>query len=78
MANSATVRNILADGSSVEEALERATEAATGEYVRAGLSMPVWRGGRLVWVEPTELEEYDADGHAAVRSHRSAKGKGTV
>jgi hypothetical protein len=63
MANSGTVRNILADGSSVEEALQRAAMAARREYVRSGLSMPVWRGGRLVWVKPTELEQYDADGH---------------
>jgi hypothetical protein len=78
MANSGTVRNVLADGSSVEEALQRAAVAARREYVRSGLSMPVWRGGRLVWVEPTELGQYDADGHAAIRGHRGAKGIGAV
>jgi hypothetical protein len=59
----------MADGSSVEEALQRAAVAARREYVRAGLAMPVWRGGRLVWIEPNELEQYDADGHAAIRGH---------
>jgi hypothetical protein len=68
MANSGTVRNLMADGSSVEEALQRAAEAATREYVRAGLSMPVWRGGRLVWIEPTELEQYEADGQRPAAS----------
>ena len=62
MADADTVRNVLADGSSVEEALQRAAVAALREYVRSGLSMPVWRAGRLVWVEPTELEQYEADG----------------
>ena len=69
MVSSGTVRNVMADGSSVEEALQRAAVAARREYVRAGLAMPVWRGGRLVWIEPNELKQYDADGHAAIRGH---------
>lgn len=58
-------RDVMADGDAVEEALQRAAQAARREYVRAGLSMPVWRCGRLVWVEPSDLERYDAGGHAA-------------
>jgi len=53
---------MIADGSAVDEALRQAAMAARLEYVRAGLSMPVWRGGCLVWVEPTELKQYEADG----------------
>jgi hypothetical protein len=60
MADSGTVRHVIADKSAVTEALRRASAEARREYVRAGLSMPVWRSGRLVWVEPTELKQYDA------------------
>jgi hypothetical protein len=67
---------MLANSSAVDEALQRAAVATRLEYVRAGLSMPVWRGGRLVWVEPSELKQYDADGHAMIRGHEGAKGKG--
>jgi hypothetical protein len=62
MAESSTVQQLVADGGVVDEALRRAAVAARREYVRAGLSMPVWRRGRLVWVEPTELMQYEADG----------------
>jgi len=61
MADSGMVRHVMTDGSSVDEALQRAAAAATREYVRAGLSMPVWRGGRLVWIEPAWLKRYEAD-----------------
>ena len=62
MADSGTAWQVIADGGAVEEALRRAAAAARREYVRAGLSMPVWRSGRLVWIEPTELKQYEADG----------------
>jgi hypothetical protein len=62
----------------VEEALRRSASRARREYVRAGLSMPVWRSGRLVWVKPTELKRYEADGHAATLGHEGTKGKGAV
>jgi hypothetical protein len=78
MPNSGTVRNVMADGTSVEDALERAAVAARREYVRAGLSMPVWRNRGLVWIEPTELKQYDKDGDAVIRGHESAKGVGAV
>ena len=78
MADSGTVGQVMADGSSVEKALERAAVAARREYVRAGLSMPVWRGGRLVWIEPTELKQYDNDGDDVIRGHQGAKGIGAI
>src|SRR5207248_2629266 len=56
MADSGTVRLVMTDGISVEEALRRSAAAARREHVRAGLSMPVWRSGRMVWIEPTELQ----------------------
>jgi hypothetical protein len=45
----------------IEEALVKAAAAARREYLRAALSMPVWRRGHLVWVEPVELVRYKAD-----------------
>jgi hypothetical protein len=68
----------MSDGRSVEEALERAAVAARREYVRAGLSMPVWRSGRLVWIEPTELKQHEADDRAATRGPNGAKAKGAI
>jgi len=74
MADSGTIRHFIADGRAIDEALRRAAAAARREYVRAGLSMPVWRGGRLWWVEPTELMQYESDGHTATLGHEDAKG----
>ena len=56
---------VIANGGSVQHALRRAAAAARREYVRAGLSMPVWRSGRLAWIHPTELQRYDTEGHGA-------------
>jgi hypothetical protein len=42
----------------IEDALQQATDAARRAYVRAGLSMPVWRRGMVVWIEPSELARY--------------------
>jgi hypothetical protein len=78
MTDSGTLGHEIADRSVIDEALRRAAAAARREYVRAGLSMPVWRGGRLVWIEPTELKRYDADDHAGIRGHQGAKGIGAV
>jgi hypothetical protein len=78
MADSGTVRQLIANGGAVDEALRKAAAAARREYVRAGLSMPVWRRGRLVWVEPTELKQYEADGHAATFRHEGAEGNGAI
>jgi hypothetical protein len=78
MADSGTVHHVITNGRGVDEALRLAAATARREYVRAGLSMPVWRGGCLVWVEPNELERYDTDGHTAIRGHEGAKGIGAV
>ena len=61
MNNSGTPRSVIAMEDAVEQALRRAAAAARREYVRAGLSMPVWRRGEVVWIEPAELETYEAD-----------------
>ena len=73
MTDSGTVRHVIADRSVIDEALRRAAAAARREYLRAGLSMPVWRSGHLVWIEPSELEQYEIDGHAATGGHEGAE-----
>ena len=60
MTESDRIGQAIANGA-VEDALRRAAESARCVYLRAGLSMPVWRHGRVVWIEPAELERYDAD-----------------
>jgi hypothetical protein len=71
-------RDVIGQGVDVEEALRRAVAAARCEYVRAGLSMPVWRLGRLMWIEPTELMQYEADGDAPPDGHKGARDKDAV
>ena len=72
MTDSDPLRQLIADGRAIDEALRQAAMAARLEYVRAGLSMPVWQTGRLVWVEPNGLKQYVADGHAASGGHEEA------
>jgi hypothetical protein len=72
MADSSTIRQVIADGGVVAGALRQAAAAARREYVRAGLSMPVWRGGGLVWVEPTELKQFETDGQAPDGDERAS------
>lgn len=74
MTDSGTVCKVMANRGAVDEGLRRAAAAARREYLQAGLSMPVWRSGRLVWVEPTELKQYDADGHVPMVGRSSAEG----
>jgi hypothetical protein len=78
MADSGTIRHVITDGRVIDEALRRAAVAARREYVRAGLSVPVWRGGRLVWIEPAELKQYEADGHAATGGDEDTNDKRAV
>ena len=78
MADTGTVQHVMANGNSVDKALQRAAMAARREYVRARLSMPVWRSGRLVWIEPSELEQYDSDSHAGNHGHEGARGIGAL
>jgi len=49
------------DGAVIDDAVRRAGEAAIREYVRTGMSMPVWRRGRVVWIPAEELESADRD-----------------
>ena len=55
------VSQLFEDGTVIDEALRRAALAARREYVQAGLSMPAWRDGRVVWVPPEELTDGEPD-----------------
>jgi len=62
MSDSRDIGRIFEEGSAIDEALARAALAARREYVKAGLSMPVWRDGQLVWVAPGDLDVDGAEG----------------
>jgi hypothetical protein len=68
MTDTGTAKHVIANSGSVHQALRRAAAAARREYVCAGLAMPVWRSGHLVWIEPTELARYEADGDSETRT----------
>jgi hypothetical protein len=73
MTDSVDIHEAFADGRLIDDAMCRAAQAARGEYIRAGLSMPVWRDGQVVWIEPAELQRYAADAAIArARSHLRA------
>jgi hypothetical protein len=48
----------------IDDALRRAAVSARQQYVRAGLSMPVWRGGRVVWLKSGDVVRFCADNDA--------------
>jgi hypothetical protein len=54
------VTQLLSDDSLLEEALRQAALAARRMYVRAGLSMPAWCEGQLVWIEPRDLDQQES------------------
>ena len=69
MTDAGTAEHAIPNDGVVREALSRAAALARREYVRAGLSMPVWRSGRLVWIKPPELQRYDSKDPDAPRTH---------
>jgi hypothetical protein len=54
------VAELVSDDCLVEEAMRQAALAARREYARAGLSLPAWCEGQLVWIEPQDLEIEEA------------------
>lgn len=44
----------------IEEEASAAVQDARKAYQQAGLPMAGWRDGRIVWVDPTTLEEVPA------------------
>jgi hypothetical protein len=61
MTSSGSVQHASLSEAAIDEALRRAAAAARQQYVRAALSMPVWRGGRLTWLNPSDAARFGAD-----------------
>jgi len=51
------IAQIFSERTQVDEALARAGRDAIQRHREAGLTLPVFRNGRTVWVQPEELEE---------------------
>lgn len=56
MTDVGTVGRAGLNDAAIGEALRRAAASAQQVYLRAGLSMPVWRGGRLTWLNARDVE----------------------
>lgn len=50
------VSRIVTQGRAVDEALHRAGVAALLRDKRLGLSVPVWRNGRVEWIPPEHID----------------------
>jgi hypothetical protein len=51
-----TIREIMDEGTLIDEALLKAARDALLLHKRAGLSVPVWRNGRTVLIPPEQIE----------------------
>ncbi len=48
-----------ADSAVIEQAIRESVRDAVRLHKRAGQPMVVWRDGRVVWLSPDELPDYD-------------------
>jgi hypothetical protein len=55
------VAEILKDEERVQAAMNRGVKAAIEAHRRDGVPLVVWRDGRVVYLDPTTLEEVPAD-----------------
>jgi hypothetical protein len=51
-----TAREILEDGTLIDEAMTRAAREALLLHKRMGISVPVWRNGRIVRIKPQDIK----------------------
>ena len=75
MAESRDLDRLFVEGTAIDAALQRAAGAAHREYVRLGRLMPTWTDGRLVWVQPEELDQdaFEAPDHELPTSAAPAR-----
>ena len=50
-----TREELIADHAGTEAALQRAGQEAVLEHARAGLPVPTWENGKVVWLQPEEV-----------------------
>jgi hypothetical protein len=51
-----TIREIMLEGTLVDEAMTRAARKALLLHKRMGVSVPVWRDGRIVRIKPQDIK----------------------
>ena len=54
-----TIDEIFAEGVEIDRALRRGVRLALLEHKRAGNPIAEWRDGKVVWVPPEEIPDYD-------------------
>jgi hypothetical protein len=55
------IADILKDEARIQAAMNRGVKAAIETHRQAGVPLVVWREGRVVYLDPTTLEEVPAD-----------------
>jgi hypothetical protein len=50
-----TISELFADGTAIQEALNRAVQAALWRHKQAGNPIAAWRDGKVVWIPPEEI-----------------------
>ena len=50
-----TIAELFEDGRAIDEALRLAAQDALRFHQRMGHQVPIWRDGRVEWVDPGEL-----------------------
>ena len=51
-----TIREIMLEGTLIDEAMTRAAREALLLHKRMGVSVPVWRNGRIVRIKPEDIK----------------------
>jgi hypothetical protein len=50
-----SITEIMTDYKAIEGAMQRAVRDAVLAHARAGRSVPTWRDGKVVWLQPEEI-----------------------
>jgi hypothetical protein len=53
------IDKIFADGTLIDEALKKAAREALRQHKRDGRPVVEWRDGRVVWIEPEDIQVDD-------------------
>ena len=51
-----SIAELFEDGRAIDEALRLAAQDALRRHKQLGHSIPVWRKGRVVWIEPEDIQ----------------------
>lgn len=62
-----TIGEIMRDGTLIDNAMQQAAREALTRYKRAGVPVPMWREGKIVWIKPKDIRLPD-DGASSMRT----------